>query len=226
MKPSIFFAMLVFFLVGCGNKPTGAAKLETSMNPQDILFTTPTLNDALPANLGSAVVGDNCYQMHEDDWRQFEFVSAAFDSQLADEIAAIDKIWQEQSVPLGDHSAFRAVHVRKAIPNPLDIPFSVAEFEGMFGGKVAPITIAGYDKVLRDVHAIRLQNLIVYGTISDGKIATLGLEPLDRFTLPDNAAARLEQFVTKHDLRLVHWRSRTLFKTPKDIIKYLRGNRS
>lgn len=232
VKPLLFFVSPClcgnwFWPLTAGKLPVDAERRETiTMDPQEILFSMPTINDALPSNLGSASPGDDCYQMHEDDWRQFEFVSAVFSSELADEIGAIDKIWTEQSVPVGEHSAFRAIHVRQAIPTPLDIPFTVAEFEEIFGQKVCPITIGGYNRVLKDVHAIRLDNLIIYGTISAGRLSTLGLEPLDRFTLPDEAAGRLENFVTSHDLRLVHWRSRTLFETPKAAMKYLRGERS
>jgi hypothetical protein len=195
------------------------------MNPQDLLYPMPTLNDAVPTALGPPVPAEGCYQMHEDDWRQFEFVSGAFAAEIASDIAAIDKIWKEQSVPLGEgNTAFRRIHVRQKIPQPLDIPMSPADLEKLFGGRASSMTLMGYDKVLRDVYAIRLKNVIVYAVIHADRMTTLGLEPEDRFVIAGDAGDRLEQFVTEHDLRLVHWRSRTLFETPQAAMKYLRGD--
>ena len=68
--------------------------------------------------------------------------------------------------------------------------------------------------------------IIVYAMIVDGKLCTLGIEPLDRFVISGDAADRLERFVTDHDLRLVHWPSRTLFASPKAAMDRLRGNES
>ena len=195
------------------------------MDPSDILFNTPTLNDALP-QVGDMVAGDKCIRMHEDDWRQFEFVSSAFAEELSAELSAIDAIWKEHSVPLDGGHAFRSVHVRKAIPEPFNIPFAVSDLETMFGSQTEPISLLGYDSVLADVYAISLENLVVYAVISDGKMTTLGLEPLGAFTLQGDLAERFNTFLTKHDLRLVHWRSRTLFESPAHAMKYLTGNGS
>ena len=245
MKPPLHFVFLASLFAGCNDRPsdssaaapvagqpnpaqtTSAATKEsavTLLDPKDILFSTPTLNDALPAELGPSAPGDDCFQMHEDDWRQFEFVSAALGAETSSELAAIDRIWKEQSVALGnDATAFRNVHVRQRIPTPLDVPMSLAEFEALFGKRASPVTFFGYEKVLRDVHAIPLDNVVVYAVIQNDRIKTLGLEPQGRFAITGDAADRLERILTEHDLRLVHWRSRTLFDTPQAAMKYLRG---
>ncbi len=233
MKPAHHLMFLVFIFAGCGernrepkatdapaNKPPEVMK----MDPQDILFTTPTLNDALPA-LGQPIPIEGSCQMHEDDWRQFEFVSPSFATEMAGELAAIGTIWKEQSVPLGDKgTAFRSVHVRKSIPKPLDIPMTLADFEKLFGGRASSMAVMGNDKCLRDVHAIQLKNVFIYGVIQGDRLTTLGIEPQGRFAITGETADRLEQFITKHNLRLIHWRSRKVFETPPEAIKYLRGN--
>jgi hypothetical protein len=195
----------------------------TTVNPQDILFSTPTLNDAIPALVSSSVPRDRWYQMHEDDWRQFEFVSASYRAEISGELEAIDRIWKEKSVPLGDQgTAFRSVHVRKRIAKPIDLPMSVSEFEGLLGGRACPMAF-GSDKVLRDVHAVRLPNVVIYAVIEGDRIATLGIEPVDRFAITGDTADRIERLLIEHDLRLVHWRSRTQFETPQSAMEYLRG---
>jgi len=194
------------------------------VDPRKLLFSMPTLNNSIPDALGPSAAGPDCYRMDEDDWRQFEFVSGALKAELDAELADIDTIWREQSVPLGDDmTAFHSIHVRERIPEPLNIPMRLAAFQSLFGEQASPLTIAGYDKVLRDVHAIRLPDVVVYGLIYEDRLRTLGLEPLARCNFTGAAADRLEQFMTEHDLRLVHWRSRTLFDTPQAAMKYLRG---
>jgi hypothetical protein len=226
--------LLVFAVAGYGERrgqpeAAAASRKETStvatVNPKDVLFTTPTLNDALPKASDDPAPADSCYEMHEDNWRQFEFVSPSFADEIAAEVAAIDKIWKEESVPLqGMGTAFRRVHVRKRIPKPLAIPLSPADFEKLLGSLASPMTLTGYDKTLRDVRAARLTNVIIYGAFHGGKVTTIGIEALDRFAIGGEPANRLEQFVVEHDFRLVHWPSRTVFKTPQAAMKYLRGN--
>lgn len=195
----------------------------SSVDPNDVLFTTPTLNNALPA-LSDVLPAADCLRMHEDDWRQFEFVGPAHDAALASELAAIDRIWRESSVPLDEGmTGFREVHVRELIETPLDIAMSRTDFETLLGASSEPLALLDYPATCRDVYAIRLANVIVYATIKSDRLITLGLETDGRVTMTGEPADRFEKLVTEHSLRLVHWRSRTLFATPAAAMKYLRG---
>jgi DNA-binding transcriptional ArsR family regulator len=46
----------------------------TTVSPQDVLYSLPTICHALPA-VGPAATRDDCLELHEDDWRQVELVS-------------------------------------------------------------------------------------------------------------------------------------------------------
>lgn len=222
---------MIVSIVGCNqqNATTGNSEATTAesseivaMNPNDILFTTPTLNDALPATAESSAALSDCIQLHEDDWRQFEFISASLKPELDAELADIGVVWDEHSVPLGDSgTAFRQVHVRKRIPTPVHIPFTLADLERLVGRKTVPMTFFGYDERLRDVHAAQIDNLVVYALFQDCHITTIGLDAIDQFTLPTEFISRLSDFVREHKLMLVHWRSRTLFENHEDIMAYL-----
>jgi hypothetical protein len=103
-----------------------------TMDPNKILFSTPTLNDAIPATVQGSTATADCIQLHEDDWRQFEFIPTSLKSDVDAELAHISVIWDKQSVPLGDaQTAFREVHVRKRIPQALKIPMSLAEIRSI-----------------------------------------------------------------------------------------------
>lgn len=233
MKPKFVVFLLGIVLLGCekkdGSKQTPVpasnnSPMEAAVNPNDILFSTSTLEDSLPADDGSSPAGDNCYRLHEDDWRQFEFIDASHSAQILSELAAIDKIWKEQSVPVGkDMTGFRNVHVRKLITKPLSIPMSVADFENLFGGKVSPITFESYTNALPYVYAIQLEKVVVYGEIREGKLTTLGIQTTDGFKLAGEVADRVEKFLISNNLHLVHWPSRTHFDSPQAAMKYLRG---
>lgn len=44
------------------------------MNPQDIRYTIPTISNELPALADMPLFEDFTLQLHEDDWRQIEFL--------------------------------------------------------------------------------------------------------------------------------------------------------
>lgn len=192
-----------------------------TMDPNDILFTTPTLNDAIPATLEGSTVPQDCIQLHEDDWRQFEFVAASQRSEIDAELADIGAIWDNNSVPLGDSgTAFREVHVRKRIRDALNVSMPLAEFEALVGQKTGPMTFFGYDEVLRGVHAVKIDKLVLYAFIQDDHVTTIGLDAIEQFTLSPDFLDRLAEFVQDHNVVLVHWRSRTILETHKDIMAY------
>jgi len=203
---------------GTAIKDTGDV---TTMDPNEILFTTPTLNDAIPATLQGSKVPADCIQLHEDDWRQFEFIPHSLKTHVDEEMADINGIGDDHSVPLGDSGrAFREVHVRKRIPNALDISMPLAEFETFIGQKTKTMTFFGYGEVLCDVHAVAIDKLVIYARIQDDTVTALGFDAVNRFRLPPEFATRLSSFVRTHNLMLVHWRSRTLFESHEDVMAY------
>ncbi len=82
--------------------------------PEDILFSLPTISDDIGSVHGNTLPNDAVYAIHEDDWRQIEFVATRFGSEIDQEFADFRQIWtSEKSGP-----GFKKVHVRKRIPNP------------------------------------------------------------------------------------------------------------
>ena len=195
----------------------------TTVDPNDILFSTSTLNDSLPA-LSYTPVPATGHRMHEDDWRQFEFIDPAFSKETAAELAEIDRVWKEQSVDVGQGmTAFRKLHVRKRIARPIDVPTPAADFAKVFGGEPIPIALRGEETTIRDVQAVKIGSVILYGKIENDRLTTLGIERDGAIDLQPEAADRLDRFVTQHKLQLVHWPSRTRFETPDAVMKFLRA---
>jgi hypothetical protein len=82
------------------------------------------------------------------------------------------------------------------------------------------MTFFGYGEVLRDVHAVTIGNLLIYANIQDDTVTAIGFDAVENFTLPDDFAGRLSEFVRTHNLMLVHWRSRTLFESHNDVMGF------
>ena len=85
------------------------------MNPQDILFSLPTINDRMCV-LQKTNSLDGMLVIHEDDWRQVEFVSEKLLGVVETEITSIRAIYETKRKGAG----FTRVHVRKLIETPID----------------------------------------------------------------------------------------------------------
>ncbi len=83
---------------------------------EHILFTLPTLcNEIPPIVVGSTKQGKNILELHEDDWRQIEFVSHTYRPAINSELAHIMRIYREASVNDGRVLGFKSLHVRQHI---------------------------------------------------------------------------------------------------------------
>src|SRR5512139_1797456 len=80
------------------------------VSPQDILYSLPTICGDLPA-LDPRGDRTRCYVLREDDWRQHEFVSADQLGAVAEEFAAIRRIYADHAHTVGEITAFDAIHV-------------------------------------------------------------------------------------------------------------------
>lgn len=113
-------------LLGCGNsitdsKTTQKDSTAQTVNLNDILFTTPTLNNGLPEFKDKT---DTCAFFHEDYWRQIEFISKDQKSSIDKEILKIKDVFDNHTHKSETYHAFKKVAVRDLITQPLTIDFS------------------------------------------------------------------------------------------------------
>jgi hypothetical protein len=69
------------FIASLFGATTPAAETKL-VDPKSILFSTSTLNDALPTYASNASPSQKSLQIHEDDWRQFEAISTKFEAAI------------------------------------------------------------------------------------------------------------------------------------------------
>jgi hypothetical protein len=169
------------------------------VSPKDILFSLPTLNDALPAIApGSTKLGENVLELHEDDWRQVELVARELGDAVEAELVCVRRILDGRTGP-----GFKALHVRERLATPLAgrqiTPEQIAQalpdalvLDGIAFRDVAGLVEGGF--------AITSGELHVYGIQRNGAVTTLALRHA-----PDPVPAPLRALVEQHGLLLVEW---------------------
>ncbi|MHC4086675.1 MAG: PHD finger domain-containing protein [Planctomycetota bacterium] len=112
---------------------TGRLRIELAKisydNPKDTLFSLPTISDDSGGLEGETGPEGN-FVIHEDDWRQLEFVSTIYEESIAEEFEDIRIIYMDHRVGIG----FEKLHVRNRIP----LPFSDKSIQVMAIKEILP----------------------------------------------------------------------------------------
>jgi hypothetical protein len=113
MFKRLLVAVLTFLTTSCRNgaKPTDNVRM---LDPKDILFSLPTLCDLAPV-VEESPAPSGARSLHEDDWRQIEFVPAIDDSHLRSELAALATFKIQHQKGAG----WTSIYLRKEHPHPL-----------------------------------------------------------------------------------------------------------
>lgn len=209
-----------------GASPAAETKL---VDPRGILFSTPTLNDALPAFQEDGRPGGKLLQLHEDDWRQFEAISIAKEAEIARELTAIRVVLETASVKTkaGDHelTAFKQVHIRKLITEPFkDGPrrsqiASLAESPATYAG----LSLSGSPPV-RGGYAFSIDGLTVYGQSDGEHLLSLCFTSDGSSRVGRERALKLVELLHDAGLVVVHWPSATKLVPETDFLAYLTGD--
>ncbi|QRN93872.1 hypothetical protein JRI60_32545 [Archangium violaceum] len=184
-----------------------AKSLPTAVNPRDILFSLPTLCDALPAlDEGSTKQGLNVLELHEDDWRQIEFVALTLESSVETDLRAVAQIHKKHF----KDSGFDAIHVRKAVASPLegtwltldDLRSTLGPAATWFDG----LAFQGATGLIAGGFAVKLASgLTLYGTQRGGRISVLALRSRDGTTDVEGDARLLASIASRSQLLLIDW---------------------
>ena len=179
----------------CGNSAKPGATQE--IDPKKILFSLPTLCDPAPA-LDDSVVTDKARSLHEDDWRQIEFVPAANAAHIRSELAALAIFKQEHR----QGSGWDQVYLRKEHPS----PFSTlsAQFVDLPTLTEYPLALSG-QKVRGGFALADSDGWFIYGQKTpEGKILELAVQPTG--SQPTQQFARaLVQIAHASGTLLVDW---------------------
>jgi hypothetical protein len=171
----------------------------TELGSREILFSLATINDALPDESGNADGREPV--LHEDDWRQTEFVHVRHAGLVEAEFQAIRNIHGQHRRRIG----FDKVHVRSRVPEPMagaSVELDALTTLELEQPRPLRLERHGYRVHGGFAHALS-QGQILYGVARDSWVKVLGLHGTGE--MPLTTVALLEAFARSHDLLLVDW---------------------
>ncbi|MBK1884031.1 hypothetical protein JIN85_16550 [Luteolibacter pohnpeiensis] len=203
---------------------TAVAAPEIKMiDPKTIYFSLATINDTLPELDQVAERRETDFVLHEDDWRQFEAVSHAFDAEIKEEISGVQRIFSERSKPSGEYRIFSEIHIRKQITQPLPSPLEWSEL--LAACRVPPASVARVglqgQGLIKDGFSFRVGSLTLFGIRHDSKVEILCFDLTSTPSLSDAEAQRLASFFDKSHLVAVHWPSATVLAEKQALVSFL-----
>jgi hypothetical protein len=192
----LLVSVLPFLATSCSNiaKPAGDVRM---VDPKDILFTLPTLCDPVPA-VEESPVPAGARPLHEDDWRQLEFVPLVDESHVRSELAALAtfKIKHQKA------SGWTSVYLRKEHPYPLQA--LELHYSSLPSLRTSAVTLSG--RLVRGGFALSdTSDWFIYGQRSpEGRVVQLAVSP-GRSTCSEGFAAGLVQITGSAGVMLVDW---------------------
>jgi len=196
------------------------------VDPKSILFSTPTLNDALPAYAATRVPGQKLYDTHEDNWRQLEAVSSTHAGEIDQELAAVRKIFETASVKLDEkhpeQRAFRSVHVRKLIREPVAPGLRLSELVALADhpADFSGFTLSGSPPAAGG-YALRLGAIVIFGQTDGERVLNLCFDIEGPPRLPAERAKKLVALLEKHHLLVIDWPSATIVALRTELVPFL-----
>ena len=188
----------------------------TSVDPKKILFSLPSIVDALPGESAPRPPGV-VLEMHGDDWRQIEMVHVDALGEVTSQIARIEAIVRNESVG----AAFRSCHVRITPAAPLDgvtLPLdAVRAAFPLIATTYEAVAFEGSAHAVDESFAFRTAGgLTVYGTLGERGVTVLGVRPDREQTTPGADARGLSSLRNEHGLLLVDWCARVVVQPARN----------
>lgn len=192
---------------------TGALTLTlsrvTAVDPKDLLFSLPTIEDALPPP-ADGPAPPSALRLREDDWRQVELVSEDFGGEVERELADVRAIVDATTVAASGFRAFRTLHVRRRVPAPLGVGLPFSELASRLPTVARNLGGVGFDgdpRGARGGFAFALSGATLYGLREGDAVTALGLyegDSADRDATLETARF-LADLMAANRLVLVDW---------------------
>ncbi|GKX53631.1 hypothetical protein [Budvicia aquatica] len=176
----------------------------TYVDPSEILFSLPTINDELPA-LENPPSMENVMVVLEDDWRQCEFIAGRYHNEINQECQSVINIYDTQRV----ESGFKTLHVRKIITHPLtETRITLAALENAFTIEHRYQAVAFNNNASTIINSFAVKSpsgWIFWGQTDDnGDISTLCLRQSETADI-SAITGQIDAFIADNNLYLIDW---------------------
>lgn len=138
------------------------------MNSNDMWFTTPTISNEFPQTIVKTKETDFDIFIHEDDYRQNEFLNLSSLPLIQTEFDVIKEIWTNHSKKNDEYTLVKNCHIRKTIGSQnLTIHFNRLRTL-LKCNSVGQVIING--EVLVNGFALETDNTTYFGTLNGNKV--------------------------------------------------------
>ena len=172
------------------------------IDPGDILYSLPSICDAIPS-LNNQPLSGNEFVLAEDDWRQFELVSTDLAKEVDDEIEKIRLIHENSSTDVG----WREIHVRSKPELPIACALGLGDFCNAMHLPNPPhgVTYHGAQSQIADGYAFTTNGLTVYGVAQRSEVQTIAFDQYSDTSADAKTVAWLKSLARELNLDLVYW---------------------
>lgn len=174
-----------------------------TISPKDILYSLPSICDAIPSVIDQPLSGGE-FVLADDDWRQFEFVSNELAHEVDEEIAKIRLIRETATAEDG----WLEIHVRTKPEMPLVCTLALADLASALNVSVqtAGLTYYGAQSRIADGYSlIANDGLSVYGVAPKGNVQVIAFGQYLDSTQNAESIDRLRTFAHDLNLDVVNW---------------------
>jgi hypothetical protein len=169
------------------------------INLQDILYTLPTISNEIPQTVDNSKYNDFKVSIHEDDWRQKEFLKPSSFPLVDIEVSKIKDILTNESKQVNNSfTGFKNCHARSTIGAP-DLSIDFEELKNLLNvSKVGGLKVN--NEYVQDSFSLQTEHTTFYGTVANDKIT--------QFCISDwsaNTHSEILKVVNQFDLIFIHW---------------------
>ncbi len=171
--------------------------------PNNILYSLPSICDAIPAVNGQPLSGAE-FALAEDDWRQFEFISHEFAREVDEEIAKIRLIHENAAAEVG----WREIHVRTKPEEPLVCNLALSDLANVLetSSESVGVTYHGAQSRIADGYSFTTSDaLTVYGVAPSSKVQVIAIGRCPVSSGNVGSIAGLRSMAHSFRLDLVDW---------------------
>jgi hypothetical protein len=196
-----------------------------SIPAEDILYLLPTISDELPAvKVGSSKIGKKVLEIHEDDWRQIEFVSVEFENEVDIHMDQVKLVYQRGSKKIDDFTAFTELYVRKGLAQPIvnnRIPLSELISYFVDGDIIDGLAYQRVAGTVENGFALKIDTgLYFYGLEKEGFVEVLCLKFVNRSSISSEVIDAISNIIQKYELIMVDWCALVKAKASDSVKEY------
>ena len=170
-----------------------------SMNPQDILFSLPTISNEIPQKSPPNIYNDFDFLILEDDWRQNEFLNKSAFPLIEIEIKKINELKQNDSKVIdSEFTAFKNCHVRDTIGEP-KLSLSLEQIKKLLNTENLG-NLKTSSNFIENGFSLRTKSTTFYGTIENGIITQFCIGEFS-----DGTSNEIQKIINELDILFVGW---------------------